>query len=108
MLDFKPLKNATARGWYPPIVAYYDAESVVMVIVNGVTVYQEENDDRDYTNRGFSALEVAKRLSKALRSPVKKVSILKSDLQRALGEAAIEWNMDDLREIALKKAGARK
>jgi hypothetical protein len=71
------------------------------VILNGVTVYHEEDDDRDYRNPNFSVLEVSKRLGKALGQRHRTIRLKAKELPE-------DWNFDDVEAVALKKAARLK
>ena len=60
------------------------------VIVNGVTVYHED-DDKGF-HQHFSAQEVAERLAKAFNTQYSKITLAWNDVEGGVEE----WNFDDV------------
>lgn len=69
------------------------------VIVNGDTIYHED-DDKGYS-QNFTAAEVAKRTAKALGVKLKRVTLGVKEI----GDD--EWNFDELEAAANKKTGVQ-
>lgn len=81
------------------ILAFLETDVAASVVLNGTTVYHEDND-KGATNATFSAKEVAQRLSKALGLPIDEVVLTYSDVEGG-GEA---WNFDGVEVAAVLKA----
>ncbi len=67
------------------------------VILNGVTVYHED-DDEGYS-QAFTALNVAERLAESLQLQVEEINLTWEDISQN------DWNFDDVQDVACKKAG---
>ena len=87
------------------ILADYNDEAT-SVILDGVTVYHDDTD-KGASNDYFPAIDVAKRLKKALKTPIKKVRLTQKHMESALGEAANEWNFDDIEKLAIERAAKK-
>ena len=87
MLLFEPRKPTV-------VLANLERGIGAAVIVNGATVYHED-DDKGYS-QNFTAADVAKRLAKTLKVKLQRMALKLSELDGG----AEEWNFDDVEKAA--------
>lgn len=78
------------------IVAELDVSEAVMVILNDVTIYFEDNDDGHHSR--IDSSYIAKSLSNAIKQPIYWVSIKAEDI------GGDDWDYDQMKSEAVKLA----
>lgn len=87
------------REWSPRrALILATIEDAASVILNGVTIYHDEENDRDHINMNFSAEEVADRLAQATKMVPIRVKLVRGK------DVPDDWNFDDVERAAIIKA----